>query len=406
MPPADHLTDDSPRDGGPALPLGPAGAATAGTPYRVLARKYRPVRLDDLVGQEAMVRTLLNAFASGRVAHAFILTGVRGVGKTTTARIIARGLNCTGADGSGGPTPNPCGVCESCRAIAEDRHVDVIEMDAASRTGVDDIRELIDSVRYRPVSARYKVYIVDEVHMLSRAAFNALLKTLEEPPPHVKFVFATTEIRKVPVTVLSRCQRFDLRRLDAETLARHFARIAEAEGVAISAEALALIARAADGSVRDGLSLLDQAMALAEGERGAAEVRAMLGLVDRSQLFDLVDAVAAADAKGALDRFGAMYEAGADPLSALQDLLDLIHWVTRLKLVPEIADSPVVSELERVRGRALAERLSMGDLSRAWQMLLKGIAEVQMAPAPVHAAEMVLVRLAYASGLPRVSNTH
>jgi DNA polymerase III subunit gamma/tau len=394
--PAAGTTHDS---DGPSL-FGDADAGAAGTPYRVLARKYRPAKLDDLIGQDALVRTLANAFASGRVAHAFVLTGVRGVGKTTTARIIARGLNCTGPDGKGGPTPNPCGVCESCVAIADDRHVDVIEMDAASRTGVADIRELIEGVRYRPVSARTKVYIIDEVHMLSNNAFNALLKTLEEPPPHVKFVFATTEIRKVPVTVLSRCQRFDLRRLDIDTLAAHFGRIAKAEGVAVSAEALALIARAADGSVRDGLSLLDQAMALSEGEIGAGEVRAMLGLADRSQLFDLVDRLFAADAKGALAQFATMYEAGLDPLSALQDLLELTHWITRVKLVPEIADSPVVSEVERQRGRALAERLSMGELSRAWQMLLKGITEVQEAPAPVQAAEMVLVRLAYASNLP------
>jgi DNA polymerase III subunit gamma/tau len=399
MLPDDPAAETSHSSDGPSL-FGDADAGAAGTPYRVLARKYRPAKLDDLIGQDALVRTLTNAFASGRVAHAFILTGVRGVGKTTTARIIARGLNCTGPDGKGGPTPNPCGVCESCVAVADDRHVDVIEMDAASRTGVADIRELIESVRYRPVSARTKVYIIDEVHMLSNSAFNALLKTLEEPPPHVKFVFATTEIRKVPVTVLSRCQRFDLRRLDIDTLAAHFGRIAKAEGVAISAEALALIARAADGSVRDGLSLLDQAMALSEGEIGAAEVRAMLGLADRSQLFDLVDSLFAADAKGALAQFATMYEAGLDPLSALQDLLELTHWITRVKLVPEIADSPVVSEVERLRGRALAERLSMGELSRAWQMLLKGITEVQEAPAPVQAAEMVLVRLAYASNLP------
>jgi DNA polymerase III subunit gamma/tau len=368
--------------------------------YRVLARKYRPSTFRRMIGQEAMVRTLTNAIAAGRLAHAFILTGVRGVGKTTTARILARGLNCIGPDGTGGPTADPCGVCENCRAIAEDRHVDVLEMDAASRTGVNDIRELIDGVRYRPVSARYKVYIIDEVHMLSNNAFNALLKTLEEPPAHVKFIFATTEIRKVPVTVLSRCQRFDLRRVDAETLTRYFASIAEDERAVIAPAALALIARAADGSVRDGLSLLDQAFALAEGEVTEAQIREMLGLADRTQLFELFDRAMRGDAAGALALVADMYHAGADPVVLLQDLLELTHWLTRIKIVPQTADGPAVPEAERVRGRAMAQALPMGALARTWQMLLKGLGEAQAAPAPLQAVEMVLIRLTHAAEMP------
>jgi DNA polymerase-3 subunit gamma/tau len=368
--------------------------------YRVLARKYRPARFADLIGQEAMVRTLKSAIERGRLAHAFILTGVRGVGKTTTARILARGFNCIGPDGKGGPTAEPCGSCENCRAIAEDRHVDVIEMDAASRTGVADIRELIEGVRYRPVQARYKVYIIDEVHMLSTSAFNALLKTLEEPPAHVKFIFATTEIRKVPVTVLSRCQRFDLRRIDAETLARYFGEIAKAEGATITDEALAMIARAADGSARDGLSLLDQAIARAEGTVDEAQVRDMLGLADRTLLFDLYEALMRGDASATLDLFGAMYAAGADPVVVLQDLLDLTHWLTRLKLMPRLAEAPGVPEAERTRGAALASALDMPVLVRGWQMLLKGLNEAQYAPAPRQAAEMLLIRLLHAAELP------
>jgi DNA polymerase-3 subunit gamma/tau len=375
----------------------------------VLARKYRPARFADLIGQEAAVRTLTNAIESGRMAQAFVLTGVRGVGKTTTARIIARALNCIGPDGTGGPTPEPCGVCGNCVAIAEDRHVDVLEMDAASRTGIDDIRELIEGVRYRPVQARRKVYIIDEVHMLSRQAFNGLLKTLEEPPEHVVFIFATTEARKIPVTVLSRCQRFDLRRLDRDELASHFARIAEAEGIAIDGEALAMIARAADGSVRDGLSLLDQAIALqgghGEGEGsgaavGAESVRAMLGLADRAQVFDLLEAVLRGHAPEALEILAALYESGADPAVVLQDLLEASHLVTRGKLVPETFEGAGVPETERVRGRALAEALSLPDLARAWQVLLKGLGEARAAPVPLQAAEMVLIRLAHASQLP------
>ena len=374
-----------------------------GAVYQVFARKYRPSTFADLIGQDAMVQTLTNAIRSDRLAQAYILTGVRGIGKTSTARIIARALNCIGADGDGGPTPEPCGVCENCQAIAEDRHVDVLEMDAASRTGVDDIREVIEGVRYRPTSARFKIYIIDEVHMLSRHAFNALLKTLEEPPEHVKFVFATTEIRKVPVTVLSRCQRFDLRRVDMETLKAHFASIAEAESAKVSDGALHLIARAAEGSVRDGLSLLDQAISHADlegGEIGEDQVRAMLGLADRSRSFMLLEAVMAGDVAQALDLLDQLYREGADPLAILEDLLEITHWLTRIKVVPAAADAPEVPEIERVRGRDMESRLTMAALARSWQMLLKGLSEVRMAPSPIQAAEMILVRLAHTAELP------
>jgi DNA polymerase-3 subunit gamma/tau len=371
------------------------------TSYRVLARKYRPQTFAEVIGQEAMVRTLSNAIATGRIAHAFILTGVRGVGKTTTARIIARALNCIGPDGTGGPTVTPCGLCVHCRGIAEDRHVDVIEMDAASRTGVDDIRDLTEGMRYRPVSARYKIYIIDEVHMLSKNAFNALLKTLEEPPPDVKFVFATTEVHRVPVTVLSRCQRFSLRRVPIDQLVEHYRRIAEAEGITVAPAALGLIARAADGSVRDGLSLLDQAIALS-GEEPIEDgaVRDMLGIADRALVFDLFETVLEGDAAGALDRMDRLYEGGADPLMVLQDLLELSHFVTRLKLAPEAGIGDPLEEGERERARPLAAALSMPVLARVWQMLLKGLEEVQAAPSPAQAAQMVLVRLAYVADLP------
>jgi DNA polymerase-3 subunit gamma/tau len=372
--------------------------------YLVLARKHRPASFAGLIGQDAMVRTLKNAIATGRLAQAFILTGVRGVGKTTTARIIARALNCVGADGAGGPTAEPCGQCEHCRAIAEDHHVDVIEMDAASRTGVDDIRELIDGVRYRPVSARYKVYILDEVHMLSPKAFNALLKTLEEPPEHVKFIFATTEIRRVPVTVLSRCQRFDLRRVEPDILAQHLARIAQQEGARVAPEAIALLARAADGSVRDGLSLLDTAIAHGPTPEtdtiGEGQIREMLGLADRSLDVDLFERVMAGDIPRVLDQLAGLYAAGADPAVVMQDLLDVCHWLTRLKLVPGAAESPDVPAAERQRGADMAEKLTVATLARAWQMLLKGLGEVQGAPTPLAAAEMALVRLGYAAELP------
>ncbi|AVM76130.1 DNA polymerase III subunit gamma/tau [Magnetospirillum gryphiswaldense] len=370
------------------------------TPYRVLARKYRPTDFATLIGQDAMVRTLTNAIASGRLAHAFVLTGVRGVGKTTTARIIARALNCIGPDGQGGPTIDPCGQCEHCRAIAEDRHVDILEMDAASRTGVNDIREIIESVRYRPTSARFKVYIIDEVHMLSTAAFNALLKTLEEPPEHVKFIFATTEIRKIPVTVLSRCQRFDLRRVEMEVLAKHFSGIADKEGAEIEPGALRLIARAADGSVRDGLSLLDQAISHGAGLVSEAQVRDMLGLADRARVFDLFELVMKGQMAPALDLLAEQYALGADPAVVVQDMLELAHWLTRLKITPDAADSSAASETEKVKGTQMAGDLSMAQLTRTWQMLLKGLAEVRAAPNPLQAAEMSLVRLAYVADLP------
>ncbi|MCB9959910.1 MAG: DNA polymerase III subunit gamma/tau [Rhodospirillaceae bacterium] len=373
--------------------------------YRVLARTYRPSSFAELIGQDALVQTLTNAIRSGRLAHAYVLTGVRGVGKTSTARIIAKALNYVGPDGKGGPSLGPFDDCPVCQAIAEDRHPDVLEMDAASHTGVDDVREIIDSVRYGPVSARYKVYIIDEVHMLSRSAFNALLKTLEEPPPHTKFIFATTEIRKVPVTVLSRCQRFDLRRVDQATLVAHYRQIAEKEQVTIDAEALALIARAADGSVRDGLSLLDQAIALGAGDDGTTEVdgtlvRRMLGLSDRSVVFDLLEAALKGDAAAALGLLDGLYAAGTDALVITQDLLDQVHFITRLRLAPDLARSQDAPESERLRGAALAEVYSIPVLTRAWQALLKGLAEVQAAPSPHKALEMVVIRLIHAAGLP------
>lgn len=373
----------------------------AQVPYRVLARKYRPQSFDELIGQDALVRTLTNAISSGRIAHAFMLTGVRGVGKTTTARIIAKALNYAGPDGRAGPTTGPTEDCKICQAIAEDRHPDVIEMDAASRTGVDDIREILDGVRYAPSEARYKVYVIDEVHMLSKNAFNALLKTLEEPPSHVKFIFATTEIRKVPITVLSRCQRFDLRRVDVPTLSAHFASICEKEGVVCQPEAIAMIARAADGSVRDGLSILDQAMALSGEGITARAVEDMLGLADRARSLDLLERALSGDMPEALEIMDDLYRAGADPVVLVQDLLDLTHVLTRLRAVPETKEmSHAMAADEVARAAALAGKLSMPTLGKTWQILLKGLSEVQAAPNPQAAAEMVLIRLAYAADLP------
>jgi DNA polymerase-3 subunit gamma/tau len=400
------MNDALTRDDGQRSGRAQAPAATAG--YRVLARKYRPQTFDDLIGQGAMVRTLSNAFATGRIPQAWILTGVRGVGKTTTARILARALNYELPDGSiTGPTITMPTLGLHCPAIMESRHVDVIEMDAASHNSVDDVRQINDAVRYAPVTARFKVYILDEVHMLSGAAFNALLKTLEEPPPHVKFVFATTEIRKVPVTVLSRCQRFDLRRVEAAALVAHLESICAKESIEAEREALALIARAAEGSVRDALSLLDQAIAHA-GAAGsqnmlavrAEDLRQMLGLADRTRIIDLFDALMRGDVATALDALRDQYDCGADPAVVLADLADFTHFVTRVKVVPAVADDVSLAEAERTRGRAFAAALSMRVLSRTWQMLFKGLPEVKEAPKPIAAAEMVLVRIAYAADLP------
>ena len=368
--------------------------------YRVLARKYRPQRFTELIGQDAMVQTLGNAIRRDRLAHAFLLTGVRGVGKTSTARLIAKALNCIGPDGSGGPTIDPCGVCEPCVAIAEGRHIDVVEMDAASHTGVDDVREIIEAVRYSAVSARYKVYIVDEVHMLSKNAFNALLKTLEEPPAHVKFLFATTEVNKVPVTVLSRCQRFDLRRIPADSLAAHFAYVVQEEGVMVEEEALALIARAAEGSARDGLSILDQAIAhgAAEGGVTADQVRDMLGLSDRGAIRRLFGQVLAGDVPAVLSSVAHQHALGVEPAAMLKGLLETVHGVTRAKVGG--ADDPALSAEEREAFGDWASRMGFATLHRLWQLLLKGHAEVQTAVLPREAAEMALLRVVHASQLP------
>src|SRR5512143_1454888 len=385
----------------PSLGLEPV-PQKRGTAYRVLARKYRPSDFTGLIGQEALVKTLSNAFATGRIAHAFMLTGVRGVGKTTTARIIARALNCIGPDGKRTePTIHPCGVCEPCVAIAESRHIDVQEMDAASNNGVEEVRQIIDAVRYAPASARYKVYILDEVHMLSKPAFNAILKTLEEPPPHVKFIFATTEIRKVPVTILSRCQRFDLRRIESAQLIDLLAAIAEKEKIAITKDALALIARAAEGSARDGLSLLDQAIAHGEtSEIGADMVRDMLGLADRGRVLDVFEKVMAGKIADALTDLGNLYDHGADPLAVMQDLLEIVHFLTRITVAPGAEGFFDGSSSEAKRAADMAAKLSVPALTRAWQMLLKGLIEVRDATQPVAACEMALIRLAYAADLP------
>ncbi|MFZ5746675.1 MAG: DNA polymerase III subunit gamma/tau [Pseudomonadota bacterium] len=384
-----------------SLDLGEPPQPPKSEAYRVLARKYRPQTFRELIGQDAMVQTLGNAIRRDRLAHAFLLTGVRGVGKTSTARLIAKALNCIGPDGQGGPTIDPCGVCEPCRAIAEGRHIDVIEMDAASHTGIDDIREIIEASRYAAVSARYKIYIIDEVHMLSKAAFNGLLKTLEEPPAHVKFLFATTEVNKVPVTVLSRCQRFDLRRISAELLADHFAKVCAAEGAEAEPEALALIARAAEGSARDGLSILDQAIAHAGMEGGgvrADAVRAMLGLSDRGAIRDLFGHLLKGEGVGALIALRGQYDLGVDPLAVFRTLLETVHRTTLTKLgnVPPAGQAAEETEaLER-----WASGLSFPALHRLWQLLLKGHDEVARAALPIEAAEMALLRVIHASSLP------
>jgi len=392
--------DESPEtslDLGLNIPEQPQKPVSA-SPYRVLARKYRPQTFAELIGQDAMVTTLANAIERGRIAHAFLLTGVRGVGKTSTARLIAKSLNCIGPDGQGGPTITPCNICEPCRAISEGRHIDVIEMDAASHTGIDDIREIIDAVRYVSVSARYKIYIIDEVHMLSKAAFNALLKTLEEPPEHVKFLFATTEVNKVPVTVLSRCQRFDLRRIPAEKLAAHFAEVSKAEGVEVEAEALGMIARAAEGSARDGLSILDQAIAHGAGAVTTEQVRDMLGLADRGRIRRLLQLVLSGDATAALVNLDEAHELGIDPTQLLRGLMESLHAATRTK-AGATADALQSAE-ERESAAEMAQQLSWGTIHRLWQMLLKGLQDVEIAPDPREAAEMALLRLIHAADMP------
>ncbi|MBT6344620.1 MAG: DNA polymerase III subunit gamma/tau [Tateyamaria sp.] len=368
--------------------------------YQVLARKYRPETFTDLIGQDAMVRTLENAFKADRIAQAFIMTGIRGTGKTTTARIIAKGMNCIGPNGSDGPTTEPCGQCENCIAIMAGRHVDVLEMDAASNTSVNDIREIIDGVHYRAATARYKIYIIDEVHMLSNSAFNALLKTLEEPPKHVKFIFATTEIRKVPVTVLSRCQRFDLRRIEPENMITMLRKIARCEKAEIADDALALIIRAAEGSARDATSLLDQAISHGAGKTTADQVRVMLGLADRGRVLDLFDMILKGNAAGALNELGGQYADGADPVAVLRDLAEITHWVSVVKITPETAEDPTISTDERQRGQKMAEALPMRALTRLWQMLLKALEEVATAPNTMMAAEMAVIRLTHVADLP------
>ena len=368
--------------------------------YKVLARKYRPETFKDLVGQAAMVQTLKNAFKADRIAQAFILTGIRGTGKTTTARIIAKGLNCIGLDQKGGPTVEPCGKCSNCTAIIEGNHVDVLEMDAASRTGVDDIREIIESIYYKASSGRFKVYIIDEVHMLSNNAFNALLKTLEEPPKHVKFIFATTEIRKVPVTVLSRCQRFDLRRIEPEEMIALLQRIAKSEGVNVSEDAFRMITRAAEGSARDATSLLDQAISHGGGSSDAKHVRAMLGIADRGRVLDLFKMIMQGDAAAALTELNSQYSDGADPIVVLKDLAEITHWISVSKITPDMNKDPTITPDERTRGIELSKTLSMRALTRMWQMLVKSLGEIAIAPSPIMAAEMIIIRLTHAADLP------
>ena len=396
----DEKKSENPVSAPPSPAAAPAAASADADVYRVLARKYRPNNMDELIGQESLVKTLSNALEMGRLAHAFILTGLRGIGKTTTARIIAKGLNCVGADGKGAPSLNPCGACAHCLDIAEGRHVDVLEMDAASNTGVDDVRDIIDGVHYAPLAARFKIYIIDEVHMLSKNAFNALLKTLEEPPAAVKFVFATTEIRKVPVTVLSRCQRFDLRRVPTDMLMAHLKTIADKEAITIDDAALLRLARAAEGSVRDALSLLDQAAALTSDAIDDANVAAMLGQAGRMEAIAIVGAVLAGDAKGALDGLDAAVKSGAEPVMVIADMLDFVHLASRQAAGGGAGD---MAEAEREALQKIADDTPLSHLARAWQILLKGHGEVMRAPDPRAAADMVLIRLAYAANLPTPS---
>jgi DNA polymerase-3 subunit gamma/tau len=381
-----------------------ASKAVSQVPYRVLARQYRPQKLSELVGQDILVKTLAQGIERNRLPHAFLLHGIRGVGKTTTARILAKALNCLGENEQGGPTPDPCGICSSCKAILEDRHMDVLEMDAASRTGVDDVREVIEAARYKAVNGRYKIYIIDEVHMLSKSAFNALLKTLEEPPPHVKFIFATTEIRKVPETVLSRCMRFDLKRIEPKVLFDHFNTIMAKEGLTIEEEALSLIVRAADGSVRDGLSLLDQAIALSDGAIATATIRDMLGLIDRGLVFTLLNALFQGQVGDALAQVRDLYSRGGDPVVLMEDLLDLVYWLTCLKTAPHLQQDVTWPESDRRQGAEMIKLLTLPALMRVWQVLHKGYEEISRSPLASQAAEMVLVRVAYLSNLPQADD--
>ena len=363
--------------------------------YVILARKYRPQNFDDLLGQDALVQTLTNAIKNNRLHHAYILTGIRGVGKTSTARIIAKALNCVGPDGNGGPTVHPCGVCENCKAITAGRHIDVMELDAASRTGVDDIREILDGVRYKPTNARYKIYIIDEVHMLSKNAFNALLKTLEEPPSHVIFIFATTEIRKVPVTILSRCQRFDLQRLKIEELMKMYHKIIASEGLQADEEALQMLAKAADGSARDATSLLDQAVSLGMGNVKIDVVKNMIGLADRSQTFELFENLVSGHVDKVIELLQTQYKNGANPTTILQDLINITHFVAKIKIIPQAVNEPDVSEEEKSFAKTMSEKVSIAILSKIWQMMIKGISELQIAPVQIDALEMILIRIAF-----------